>query len=55
MAAVYPLVKNQLLHNADIQQRGGNHFLVAVAGEGSVLEVSEGEDADFSLHLNQNA
>ena len=53
MAAVYPLVKNQLLHNADVRQRGENHFLVAAAGEGSVLEVSEEEDADFGLHLNQ--
>ena len=47
MAAVYPLVKNQLLHNADVQQRGENHFLVAAAGEDSVLEVSEEEDADL--------
>jgi len=28
---------------------------VAAAGEGSVLEVSEEEDADFGLHLNKNA
>ena len=55
MAAVYPLVKNQRLHNADVRQRGENHFLVAVAGVGSVLEVSEEEDDDFGLYFNQNA
>jgi hypothetical protein len=55
LAAVYPLVKNQLLHNADVRQHGENHFLVAAAGGASVLEVLEEEDADFGLHSNRNA
>ena len=54
MAAVYLLVKNQRLQNADVRLRGEDHFLVAAAGEDSVSEVLEEEDADFGLHLNQN-